>query len=293
MKIYSIIVCYNPSIPNLVNLCKCLQESNVRIILVDNSIHSNLESIFKDGNIIIERLGENFGIAKAQNIGIRIALSNEADVLLFFDQDSEIQEDFVSNLLAPMDIDKSMVVAPVFYDKKTNFRFPNYKLNNFGLLRTIKVVDATPLLLVDVTISSGSAVSARAIMDVGLMNEDFFIDFVDTEWSLRCRIKNIPIIVNNEAKMIHSIGSESIDLHLIRLFVHSHNRTYYKIRNSFLFLINKNVPLLLGVKELLSALVHNFLVIFFIPNKWVYLKIYFMAIRDGILMKKGKNKNEL
>jgi rhamnosyltransferase len=88
--------------------------------------------------------------------------------------------------------------------------------------------------------------------------------------------------------MIHAIGDKSIDLKIFRLFVHSPKRTYYKVRNSFLFIKSENVPLILGIKEIISALFHNFLVIFFVKNKKEYLIIFFKAIKDGINGKKGR-----
>jgi len=237
------------------------------------------------------KLNENLGIAKAQNIGIKYAIENDAEIVVFFDQDSVIENDFISNLIKPLN-DKSipMVVSPVFFDKNQGFRFPSYRLNRFGLLKKIKVANNSEIYDVDVIISSGSAATKITFDIVGLMNEDYFIDFVDTEWSLKCRAKGVSIKVVPSATMKHAIGDKSIDLYFIRIFVHSPLRSYYKIRNSFLFIRKAEVPFLMGVKEIISALIHNFLAILVIKDKTIYIKNYFQGIIDGLLNKTGKKK---
>lgn len=285
MKVYSIIVCFNPDVDRLIKLCSDLICQKAKIVLVDNSFNSSLTGIVND-NIELIKLRDNLGIAKAQNIGIQFAIKQNADIFVFFDQDSEIENSFLQNLIAPLSQSTTLVTSPIFFDKSQGFRFPSYSLSKYGLLK--KVVDTNGDYNIDVIISSGSATNRKTIELVGLMNEDYFIDFVDTEWSLRCKSKNVPIKVISNAKMIHAIGEKSIDLKLMRLFIHSPTRTYYKVRNSFLFLNNKNVPFLLGIKEIASALVHNFIIIFIVSNKVQYINNYFGAIVDGIKGKKGK-----
>ena len=285
MKVYSIIVCFNPNVDQLIKLCSDLINQKSNVVLVDNSLDSSLKGIVNN-NIELIELGDNLGIAKAQNIGIQFAIKQNADIFIFFDQDSEIENGFLESLISPLNLSEPLVTTPVFFDKRDGFRFPSYRLNKFGLLRI--VIENNSNYFVDVMISSGSATNRKTIELVGLMNEDYFIDFVDTEWSLRCKSKNVPIKVISNAKMIHAIGEKSIDLKLMRLFIHSPTRTYYKVRNSILFLNNKNVPFLLGIKEIASALVHNFIIIFIVSNKVQYINNYFEAIVDGIKGKKGK-----
>lgn len=287
MKVYSIVVCYNPDVDKLIKLCSELTYQKSKVVLVDNSFISLLTGMVND-NIELIHFGDNLGIAKAQNIGIQFAIKQKADIFVFFDQDSEIENGFLQNLIGSFSLSVPLVTSPIFFDKSKKFRFPSYSLTKLGLLK--KVIDANGDHHVDVIISSGSATNKKTIEIVGLMNEDYFIDFVDTEWCLRCKSKNVPIKVISNAKMIHAIGDKSIDLKMFRLFVHSPTRTYYKVRNAFLFLSNKHVPLLLGLKEILSALLHNFLVIFFVKNKKEYATTYIRAILDGIQGKKGIRK---
>lgn len=288
MKIYSVIVCYKPDVHNLERICKAILSCDTNIILVDNTENCYIHNISNRLDVELISLNENLGIAKAQNIGISLAIEKGAEIVVFFDQDSEIENDFIRKLTYKMGNNVPEVVSPVFYDKNIGFKFPSYRLNKFGLLKQFDVVDDQTDYEVDVVISSGSAVSKATFDIVGLMNEDYFIDFVDTEWSLRCRAKGIPIRVIPSAIMKHSIGDKSIDLKFIRIFIHSPVRSYYKVRNSLLFYRSSHVPFLMGMKEIVSALIHNFLTIFVVRHKWDYVKNYFQAIRDGLLGRVGK-----
>ncbi|MCH5686541.1 glycosyltransferase [Niabella sp. W65] len=95
-------------------MCKQLKNNGVAPVLIDNSEeHSkNVKDELLGCKVIIQ--GENIGIARAQNVGITYALAEKADVLIFFDQDSEIQDGFIRNLLKPIVIEKPMIVAPIF-----------------------------------------------------------------------------------------------------------------------------------------------------------------------------------
>lgn len=288
MIIFGVIVCYNPNLNSLLSLCNCILSTGSKVVLVDNTTESYITDFQEIEGLTLIQFGENKGIARAQNIGVTFSLDNNADVIVFFDQDSEIDSGFIGKLTAPLKDNKPMVVSPFFFDKETGFQFPSMRLNKWGLLKKTSIENFDCPFEVDVIISSGSAATRKTFEIVGLMNEDYFIDFVDTEWCLRCRNEGIKILVVPNAVMQHSIGEKSIDLKIMRLFIHGPIRTYYKVRNSFLFVRSSSVPVLMGLKEILSALIPNLLVIFFVDNKWKYLKCYTEAIVDGLFYRKGK-----
>ena len=291
MIIYSIIVCYNPQIDCVSELCFKLEESGSKIILVDNSrtsILSNSNTLAKYK--VLSQL-ENVGIAKAQNLGIKYALENNADFITFFDQDSEIHTGFLDLLLAVLTPGIPCVSSPVFFDKNRGFEFPSYRLNMYGMPRKIFSASNGNPYPTDIVISSGTAATAITFKIVGLMDEDFFIDFVDTEWCLRCKAKRVPIWAVPKARMYHAVGERSINFGLIRAFVHSPTRSYYKIRNSLIFIRKPSVPFLLGLKEFLSAIFHHSIMFFFLDNKKEYLRNYFLAILHGFKGLVGKKPN--
>jgi rhamnosyltransferase len=258
------------------------------IILVDNTEESYISEYEDLLECTLIALGENTGIAHAQNIGIRYAVKGGADVIAFFDQDSRIESKFLPSLLAPLRAGEARVVVPVFFDNDKDYEFPSFRLNRFGLPVKIYRGNKSTPYDVDVITSSGTATTAVTFEISGLMDEDLFIDFVDTEWSLRCRKKKIPIQVVPTAVMRHSVGEASINFGFMRVFVHSPARCYYQIRNCFILFKKDNVPFLLALKEIFSTLIYHIILIAFVKNRVLYIKYYFLAFLDGIRGVVGK-----
>lgn len=195
---------------------------------------------------------------------------------------------FISNLLSPIKNEEPLIVAPVFFDEKKNFEYPSFKFNKLKLLKSIYKENREAPYEVDVIISSGSAATKKVFYQAGLMDEDLFIDFVDIEWAIRCRNNNIPILIVPTAIMKHSIGNTSVNLGIVKGFIHSADRSYYKVRNPFLLLHKNTIPKILAIKEILSALIHEFVFIFYGNKKVTYFKNYILAIFHGVKGLKGK-----
>lgn len=287
MKRFAIIVTYNPIVKRLESLCDHLIKNDVFIVIVENTEKSYITSLLQKKATIIE-LKYNSGIAKAQNTGIAYALEKGADIIIFFDQDSYIEDMFISNLLSPIKNEEPLIVAPVFFDEKKNFEYPSFKFNKLKLLKSIYKENREAPYEVDVIISSGSAATKKVFYQAGLMDEDLFIDFVDIEWAIRCRNNNIPILIVPTAIMKHSIGNTSVNLGIVKGFIHSADRSYYKVRNPFLLLHKNTIPKILAIKEILSALIHEFVFIFYGNKKVTYFKNYILAIFHGVKGLKGK-----
>lgn len=286
MEVFSIIVCYQPKLGPLKELCETLSKSNSSIILVDNSEKFNPALDQLSSEVI--HLGVNRGIAFAQNAGIDIAMKRGGNVFVFFDQDSVIDIDFLPELLIPLDAGIPMVVGPVFYDNARKFEYPSFKFNRIGQLKKVYRENSRSPYPVDVIISSGSAATKETFIKAGKMDEDFFIDFVDIEWAIRCRKNKIPILVVPKAVMTHSIGQKSIDMGFMTGFIHSPERTYYKLRNTFLLLRKKHVPFIFAIKEITAALVHQAIYLFFVQKRTKYMQMYLTAIYHGLTGVKGK-----
>lgn len=115
MNIFSVIVTYNPKVNSLISLIDMLLEENVNVVVVDNTELSTLAH-YLDMKAKVISYNANLGIAKAQNEGIAWARSHGADIIVFFDQDSRIEKNFISELTKPLVSTKPQVVAPVFFD---------------------------------------------------------------------------------------------------------------------------------------------------------------------------------
>ena len=287
-----VVVTFEPELENLKRLSKCVQDEGFIPVIVDNSIKNKVtQKDVSDGSKIV-CMGFNAGIAAAQNAGIAYALGLGAEIIGFLDQDSNVDCNLLNCLAARLRENKECVVAPVALEKDSLSEYPSQCLNQFGYPYDQYVKDCTNPQRVDIVIASGMMTTAEVIRKVGTYDEDFFIDFVDIEWCLRCKKAGVPIYVIPEAVLLHKIGNETVDMHHMKITVHSPIRTYYKVRNSFL-LLYKKVGLIFSIREILPALVHNFFMIFYVKDKRSYLAYYFTGIFHGICGVRGEyRKNE-
>lgn len=285
---YSVIVCFNPNIGNLVDLTKKLTKSSSKVILVDNTpksyLKENIEGL-EEAEMII--LNNNLGIGRAQNIGINHANECRAHTISFFDQDSMIAEDSIELIIKSF-IDKNnniISIPPV--DSNTKKPLPLIRLNRFGLPYKLKTNHEEAESLVDIVISSGTSVRSEILEIIGPFDESLFIDGVDTDWCLRSRNKGFAINMMKSVTMEHSIGDSRKAFGPLTLQSHSPERCYYQIRNSFLLMHKTYVPFLFSVYEIISNITNRMLLLFYVEDKMRYLKCILYGVIDGIKKKSG------
>lgn len=288
--ICAVIVTYNPSMKNLLQLLDQLSRQYCDSIIVDNSDVENEILINSAVNYIW--LGGNKGIATAQNIGITECKSKEYDFVIFFDQDSNISDGFISALYDPMVKNSFLISAPVFFDEKRAFEYAITDVKRNGSRVKLYSEGKTEPFTSSVVISSGTMVNIKVFDIVGPMDDGLFIDYVDTEWCLRCFAKNILVHVIPQAKMVHSIGDNTLRFFKFNVPVHSAFRRYYRVRNSFHLLRYKHVPKLLAFREIMFCFIHSAILMIKQKNRKEYLLSFLAGVRDGLLNVRGeKPKN--
>lgn len=282
VNVYSIVVCYRPDLARLLNLCESLRRDGSTVILVDNTEQPYLRDRQMPSGCELITLGRNTGIAHAQNAGIAVATAGGADVVVFFDQDSTIEAGLLRTLIGPLKLGAPDIVAPLYRDDASEAELPSVRLSRFGMGRAVYSNGSLVPYPVDVVIASGTAATREVFEAAGILDEGLFIDFVDTEWCLRCRSKQIPIRVVPAAVMHHRIGSKSIDLGFATVFVHSPVRCYYQLRNCFHLFRKGHVPFLFALREMVSVFFGRALLLLFVGDRSTYAKAYLRALRDGM-----------
>ena len=99
MKIGAVIVLYDPEHDKIEETLGSLSNQVDEICLIDNSSSSHSSWFPRWRNLKYIYLGENKGIALAQNVGIRELQSLSCDYILFSDQDSKAMPTLVYSLL--------------------------------------------------------------------------------------------------------------------------------------------------------------------------------------------------
>jgi len=281
VKICCVIVCYRPDVARLLQLCETLRADGSTIVVVDNTEQPYLAEPQLPPGCELITLGLNTGIAHAQNVGTGAAMGAGAEVIAFLDQDSLIEPGFLPALVSPLRVGTPDIVSPLYRDDSSKVELPSIRVNRYGFTRAVRRGASSGPYPVDVVISSGTAATKEVFEVAGTFDEGLFIDFVDTEWCLRCRSKQISIRVVPSAVMHHRIGSRSISLGVVTVFVHSPIRCYYQLRNCFHLFRKRHVPFVFALRETASVFSNRALLLLFVPNRSAYVKAYFRALRDG------------
>lgn len=235
--ITGVIVTFNPDMEMLRRLIAAVGPQLSSLLIVDNGSHTDVAAGIKNTDTFeVVLLGQNFGIAHAQNIGIESARTRGSKYVLLLDQDSIPSPDMVATLLAALiskQVDGQNVacVGPRYTDSRTEDVAPFVKLEGLRLTR-VECIDKDNVVAVDFVIASGCLIPMSTIDAVGLMRDEMFIDYVDIEWGLRAQNSGYLSYGVCAATMEHALGDQSVKFGRRHIPVHSPLRHYYHIRNA-------------------------------------------------------------
>lgn len=248
----AVIVTFEPRIERLSKTLAALAGQVEGIVIVDNgSTHLDEASLREVYRLFeLEKLETNKGIGAAQNKGMVIARRLGYEYVLLLDQDSVPHTGMVNCLRVALEglrADGYSVgcVGP-------RVRFPGTEgLSRFArigwlTLRFGRCKDSSSVVECDMLISSGSLIPLAAIEEIGGMEEDLFIDQVDTEWCLRARSKGYRVFGACGAVLEHRLGESFTRFWMgywRRLPRHKPFRYYYIFRNTLILSRRSYVPL--------------------------------------------------
>ena len=257
--------------PDLEVLEKSLHSifSQVRFIYVydnsDKNIYSSdlSEIVSKFENVSLFSLGGNLGIAKAQNIGLLKSVEASANFTLLSDQDTIYPPDYIEKMFVNWDSLPSQWtvagIAPSFRDANSggdDEGFSFLRGINFVRFRSVSACEDVPQV-----IASGLIIYNKALHDVGYMDENLFIDWVDFEWCWRARSKGYKLVGCNNVNIDHSLGDSSTQINGRKISLHSPKRNYYIVRNGIsIALTKKYLPSLMRFNIFLKSI--RYIVVF-------------------------------
>lgn len=218
MLIAGVVVLYNPDPIVIQNIQSYLPFLYV-LYVIDNSESPNMnivEQLRELGEKIkYIALGENRGVAYALNLGATLAIESGADWLLTMDQDSSFEGDSISKMVEycmNLQDDKVIIVAPEPIDTELVYR--KRKENPFT----------------HIVLTSGSMLNLKLYQKNGPFREDFFIDYVDTEYCLRAKRNDLTVLTLKDVVLQHKVGKPKKVL-FFTTTNHPPIRRYYITRN--------------------------------------------------------------
>lgn len=303
--VLAVVVAFFPDARKFVALVESLCRQAQGVAVIDNTPGESAAGVAAMLQPLRERfpelqlvaLGENRGIAAAQNIGIRLAIERGDTYILLSDQDSSPGEDMVAALFATaLDLKASGVdvgcVCPVYFDEVSGQAF-GLQTHAPGRLFYASTPGelATPWVEVVTAISSGSLLPVRTLQRVGGMREDFFIDQVDIEWCHRARSQGFANFATVRARLKHSLGEAPLRAWCFGwrdLNEYPPTRLYYRFRNFVLMARLPHVPLRWSIRAsgywLLSLYAHCL----FARRRLDNAKAIARGLRDGVLGRSGR-----
>lgn len=197
---------------------KKIDYPNYEIVLVDNgSVDGSADAISKQyPAITLLQTGENLGYAGGNNVGIRWALEQGADYILLLNNDTIVATDLLSAFINATNLlpSGSILGAKIyFYDNPDTLWFAggrwrsesnSFEHLGYGQPDSIEFNHKTE---VDYITGCALFADAATFKEVGLLGEDFFLTYEETDWCYRAGAKDHKCIVIPEAKLWHKVSS--------------------------------------------------------------------------------------
>lgn len=249
-KSLAIIVTFQPDLTRLSGLLDTLRVQADAVVVVDNGSGQDIKDFIASRKTTTEALianDKNMGIAAAQNQGIAQARKQQFDYVILFDQDSLPQENLLATLVGIAEAKKKdgelvAAIGPNFRDarlqKSAQF------LRTSGWKSHLQPETTGDVVVVDHLIASGCLIPMQALDRVGDMREELFIDYVDTEWSLRAEHRyGLLSYGTYKTTLQHELGQHPVQVFGKHFAIHAATRHYYLFRNSVWLWRQNWVPL--------------------------------------------------
>lgn len=246
VSVAAVIVTFQPDCDALLAQIEALRPQVAHMVIVDNASAVDLPAWRREAVPQVDavlRMERNLGIGGAQNRGIDWARAQGASHVLLMDQDSVPAADMVAQLLAALqERPDTGAAGPLHADPRQPIAHSPFVWLDGLRFRRLPCTEGT-VHVVDHLIASGCLIPMPVLEQVGAMREDWFIDFVDVEWSLRARAARRVLLGVCAARMAHALGGPPIVFMGRRFLAYPAWRHYFQVRNAVLLYRQPFVPL--------------------------------------------------
>jgi len=295
-KIFVIILNWN----NQKDTYECIESfenndyPNYRIVIVDNGSENKLK--INNPNIKIIYNQNNLGYAGGNNVGIKYALKNNADYILLLNNDTLVDDNFLTKLIEVGESNpKFGIIGPKIYfaEDKNKLWSTGGKINwlyNKAIMRGYneidnKQYDEPKTQKTDFITGCCLLIKKEVINKISLIPEDYFLYYEDIDWCLKTKKAGFKCVFAPEAQIYHKGSQSSVE--------HSSPYIYYHIRNGLL-LSRRFAPFYIKPFIYIDTFWRvgkQIFKIIFIPKKRKWAKYILLGIKDFYFNKFGKNEN--
>lgn len=290
-NIVALVTLYNPD-SRVVENMKKLSEQVFHIVLSDNSLGTNNAQLFLElKNVTYIYNNENLGLSAAFNKCMKLNIVKESDFIIFFDQDSCIDDGYISKLVEDFEFIESKlnigVLGPQYFDTS--------KGQLVGLSKNANDI-GSGFFEVSEVITSSMLVKYKTLKTVGFWNENVFLDYADFDLCWRIKKAGFSICQDCTVHLNHSLGKNACKMYLpIKNKYVLQNywipvRYYYQTRDSIKLFWKKYIPIQWRKNFFIHNTIEIILHLYYLSQKRERFKYFFKGIVDGILRKNGAIK---
>lgn len=294
-RICGILVTYNSDIEVSKTIKNAADELDGLIIIDNSSSEPNLTTLISaidkvknlngnvDHEILLIQNSENMGLAKAYNTGVRMAIQQGYQFVLFLDPDSYIHT-HIRNLL----IDRYHYLSNRFIDvvlccknvEMLQITIDDLLIGYYSRKNLFVDQDVNEVLM---AINSGLFLNVDTFNVVGFFDESYFTDSVDHEFSFRLLSSGYRIFRIENAIIFHNMGKPLIKSLLgLRFGVRFHTslRTYYIFKDTLrtIFRYRSKFPAI-SLLLLIYLITKLLTILLLYPDKLEYIR----KIAEGII----------
>lgn len=275
--------------------------SSFKVYLVENGSSDN--SVIKIQNFLrMKKLGyplefivakNNLGFAGGNNLGVKKAVKDDFSYILLLNNDTEVKPDFLDRLIESAEQNpKAGIFGPkiMYHSQPNKIWFGGGKFSWFGGGKHLRFNEEEKTnnltqepKIVDWITGCCMLIKDKVIKKIGLMREEYFLYYEDTDYNLRARKAGFYSLYIPSSVIYHKVSSFTKTLGNPTIW-------YYHFRNA-LYLANHNAPFFLGkiaihfwagyklIKQMFKYL---------IPSKRESARAIIKGIRDFYKGKMGK-----
>lgn len=300
LALASVTVTFNPDLAQLSAQLAALPAEALKVV-VDNASRSDTlervaELVAVTPHALLVRNERNEGLPAALNLGVERAFHSDASrkLVLLLDQDSEPEPGSVITLIQTLrtledEYGRVGAVGPRLDDADTGLQHGFHQSTRWRWRRVFPQREDPPVPVANLN-GSGTLMPISVFRDLGGLDEAFFIDHVDTEWSFRLASAGYRLFGVPAAVFRHRMGERGVRFWLFGWRVwpaRSAQRHYYLFRNAIRLIRRCYVPNVWRswavVKLALTALV----VTLAGPQRRAQLTHMMRGVRDGL--KRGEH----
>lgn len=290
VRVFGIVVAYQPDQARLVLLLRTLKAQCERIVLVCNSPvtpSADLTEELRSDQVELVTNNENLGIGAAQNIGIECALAQGASHVAIFDQDSMPDDTMIERLvMAEIALTGAGVmvaaVGPRLVDERTGAPGAFISFSGLRKMRLRPLAGSPPMACFSL-LASGTLFRRESLEVIGLMNPGLFLEYVDVEWGARARSKGYVCYGVPAATLHHNLGDSRFRLPRgLTVPFHRPVRHYYTMRNAVFMQRQGYVPAYWKINDIIRTVAGFFIYSLFNPPRLKQLVMMTFGIADGL-----------